>query len=119
RFTDVDDQEWWARSGAWILIVVVGWSVFHLLVLFGPSLFVDLQNLVVGRKWDWNSLKETGASANGLVGALVGIISGLITILGGKSAKTSAHGEAKQGGGKQKLMSLVMSLSAIIFDAFI
>ena len=119
RFTDVDDQEWWARSGAWILIVVVGWTVFHLLVLFGPSLFVDLQNLVVRRKWDWNSLKEAGVSVKGVVAALVGLISGLITILGGKSAKTSAHGEEKQGGGKQKIMSMVMSLSAVIFGAFI
>ncbi|MEK6335348.1 MAG: patatin-like phospholipase family protein [Acidobacteriota bacterium] len=119
RFTDVDDQEWWARSGAWILIVMVGWTVFHVLVLFGPSLFVDLQTLVVGRKWDWTSLKATGASLKGVVAALVGIISGVITIFGGKSAKTSAHGEEKEGGGKQKILSLVMSLSAVIFGAFI
>ncbi len=52
-FTDVDDQEWWARVGAWTLIVSIGWSLFHLLVLFGPLLFVEVQQLIVKHTWTW------------------------------------------------------------------
>jgi hypothetical protein len=112
RFTEVDDQEWWARSGAWILILAICWSVCHVLVLFGPTLFVDLQNLLVQKSWTWASIK-------GVSTAVVGIVSGAITIFGGKSAKTPVHGEEKQTGGKPKLQPILMSLAAVIFAGFI
>lgn len=113
RFTDVDDQEWWARAGAWILIVVVGWSVFHLLVLFGPTLFVELQTQLVNNKnWtSWSGVKGIGT-------ALVGVVSGAITLLGGSSAKTSAHGESPAGA-KPNLAPIVTAVAAVIFGAFL
>jgi hypothetical protein len=136
RFTDVDDQEWWARSGAWILIVVVGWAVFHLVVLFGPSLFVDLTAqllpgsspgqtpephsfadccafLVSQKTWSGSSLKGVGT-------ALTGIVSGAITLLGGYSSKTPAQEEKKgELGWKAKVTSLAMPLAAVIFGVFL
>jgi hypothetical protein len=117
RFTDVDDQEWWARSGAWILIVVVGWTVFHLLVLFGPVLLVGVQhnlvNLVLKRSW-------AGSDIKGIVTTLVGIVSGAITLFGGTSAKTPAHGERdKPADWKAKVLSVATSMAAVIFAAFI
>jgi hypothetical protein len=113
RFTDVDDQEWWARSGAFILIVVVCWSVFHLLVLFGPALFVELQTQVVNNKsWtSWSSLKGIGAG-------LVGVVSGAITLFGGASAKTSAHGDTPAGS-KPNFAPLLTALAAVVFGAFL
>jgi hypothetical protein len=115
RFTDVADQEWWARSGAWILVVVVAWSVFHLLVLFGPALFVELQTeLVNNRSWTtWSSLKGVGT-------ALVGIVSGAITLFGGASAKTAAHGEqSSQAGSKPNLVPIITAGAATVFAAFL
>ena len=117
RFTDVDDQEWWARSGAWILIVVVGWSVFHLLVLFGPVLLVGLQAKVTSFlfKDGW-----TGENLKGVGTAVVGIVSGAITLLGGSSTKTSAHGEQdKPPDWKAKVLSFATSAAAVVFGAFI
>lgn len=117
RFTDVDDQEWWARSGAWILIVVVGWSVFHLLVLFGPVLLVGLQakvnSLLFKDGWTWENIKGVGT-------AVVGIVSGAITLFGGSSAKTPAHGEQdKPPDWKAKVFSIATSTAAVVFGAFI
>ena len=113
RFTDVDDQEWWARSGAWILIVIGVWSIFHLTVLFGPALFVELQNLVVHKQWTWTSIKGVGT-------AVIGIVSGAFTLFGGSSSKTPAHGTTDaQDTWKTKLFSLAMSASAVVFAAFL
>jgi len=117
RFTDVDDQEWWARSGAWILIVVVGWTVLHLLVLFGPVLLVGLQarlnSLLFKEGLTWENIKAVGT-------AVAGVISGAITLFGGSSAKTPAHGERdKPPTWKTKILSMVTSAAAVVFGAFI
>lgn len=113
RFTDVDDQEWWARSGAWILIVVVGWSVFHLLVLFGPALFVELQTQIVNNMnlTSWSGIKGIGT-------ALIGVASGAITLFGGSSAKTSAHGDSPATP-KSRVGPIVTAVAAVIFGAFL
>ncbi|PYS77613.1 MAG: hypothetical protein DMF70_16335, partial [Acidobacteria bacterium] len=113
-FTDVDDQEWWARVGAWILIVSIGWSLFHLLVLFGPLLFVEVQQLIVNQTWTWASLK-------GLITAAVGIGSGAISLLGGYSSKSPAHGSEEQGedASPSFISAALLPVSAAIFFAFI
>src|SRR5262249_15013107 len=41
RFTTDDDREWWARSGAWILLTLLVWLAFSFAVLYGPDLFRD------------------------------------------------------------------------------
>jgi hypothetical protein len=117
RKTDSDDQEWWARSGAWILIVVVGWTVFHLLVLFGPVLLVNLQgkltHLLFEKGWAWEDIKSVGTF-------LAGIVSGAITLLGGSSSKTPAQGDqGKPPDWKAKILSMGTSLAAVVFGAFI
>ncbi len=33
-----DDREWWARAGAWILIVGVSWLVASAVAILGPLL---------------------------------------------------------------------------------
>lgn len=95
QFTDDEDREWWARFGAWVLIVAVLWSLMSALVLFGP----------VG-------LMYLGGYTKAILAALGGA-SGLLTILGGMSAKTSSHqeGNGKSGG----LLSSASALAAPVF----
>ena len=38
KYTTEDDREWWARSGAWLLIAVLAWVLFSAAVLYGPDL---------------------------------------------------------------------------------
>ncbi len=66
-----EDHEWWSRCMAWLAIVALGWSIFSLLVLFGPKL-----------------LFEFSASLTTL-----GVLTGAVTLLLGRSAKTPAGAE--------------------------
>ena len=68
RFTGDGDREWWARSGAWVLIGSVSWMGAAGIVLFGP--------------WALGQLPGWVASAGGLAG--------LFTLFFGFSAKTDA-----------------------------
>lgn len=110
RYTEDDDQEWWARSGAWIIIVIVGWIVVSVLVLFVPSLVSTLP--VKLANFDWKN-KET-------LTALGAVASILVTIFGGFSAKTPANdNEAQKGGLLAKVSGIVLSLVATVGLAFI
>lgn len=71
-YTNDADRELMARTGAWMLISIFGWSVFCALVIFGP----------VGLIWLWKEFKISLLS--------VSTISGLLTLIGGFSSKTSA-----------------------------
>ena len=46
RVSNDDDQEWWSRAGAWVLIAAVAWILVHSLVLFGPLLLLTLEGTV-------------------------------------------------------------------------
>ena len=82
KWTREDDLEWWARCGAWILVVTIGWAMVTLLVVFGPTLPGMLRWPTT---WsDWQSLAP--ALATGL-----GLISGAVTLLGGFSSGTPAQ----------------------------
>ncbi|MCA1555587.1 MAG: hypothetical protein LC747_02745, partial [Acidobacteria bacterium] len=98
QFTDDEDREWWARFGAWVLIVAVLWSVLSALVIFGPA---GLMKLGAGSK----VIKAILAALGGA--------SGLLTILGGMSAKTGSHQE--QGGKPGGLMGYASMLAAPVF----
>jgi len=95
HFTDDDDREWWARFGAWALIVSLLWGVVSALVIFGP---VGLMYL----RYEFR-----------VILAALGGASGLLTILGGKSEKTDSHPEqeGKSGG----LTAYLTALAAPIF----
>lgn len=99
---DDEDREWWARLSAWVLIVVLGWSVFTTLVIFGP--------LVLLRAPSWL--------------APLGGISGVLAALAGRSAKTGVPKSArKEEPAKSGILSAIMGkllpLLALIFVAFI
>ena len=72
--TDMD-REWVARFGAWVLIIIVAWSVISSVVLFNP-LFFEI---------DWKAI---------LASIGIGGISGLVTLILGFS-RLSAEAEEK------------------------
>lgn len=114
--TSDEDREWWARSAGWMLIVAVFSSIFGVVAIFGPDLFV--------------SPKINGWIRTGL-GSLGGA-SGILTIFAGASAKTGAQAKEspaskedssskggsprKESGSTSKLLTDVVSnLAAPIF----
>jgi hypothetical protein len=108
RYTNDEDQEWWGRLGAWILIIVFLWSVVHLLVLYGPLLVLGLQF-----HWDGENLSK-------ILGTVLGIACGVITIYGGFSNKTPPQEEgSNRNGVGGKMLSSLTSLVAPIFLAFL
>jgi hypothetical protein len=110
NYTEDEDQEWWARAGAWIFIVMIGWSVISVLVLYGPRLLMDLPGRLL--QGDFFS-KE-------MLVAIGGIISGVISITGGFSSKAPANEEeAKKAGLTGKLLPLLLNVASAIFLVFI
>ncbi len=75
RYTDDHDREWWGRAGAWMLIAGTVWSALGSLVVFGPGLVSWVPGVV----------------------ASVGGLSGIVSLVLGFSAKTSATAKGKPG----------------------
>jgi hypothetical protein len=119
RFSKDDDQEWWARAGAWVLIVALAWSVVHLLVLYGPLLLLTLGETF--RDLQRGGLSELEWSDWGkLLGTLAGVVSGAVTLIGGFSAKTPANSkEAQKAGTGGLLLALATQLLAPVFLGFL
>lgn len=119
HFAKDQDQEWWSRAGAWVLIVVVAWSLVHVLVLCGPLLLFTLEttyhNLVNGglRNLTWKDWGKIFATVSG-------IVSGIVTLFGGFSAKTPANSKEAQKSGKSGILLVVATqLLAPIFLGFL
>jgi hypothetical protein len=109
RFTDVDDQEWWWRLSVRFLVIAAAWSIFHLLVLFGPALYLRLRyNLFPSKDWTiWEGVKG--------IGTLIGVISGAIALFGGFSKKSANENDGPSL--RDKITAVSMSLSAAILAA--
>ena len=98
RWSSDEDREWWARMGAWILVLAVSWASLCAWILFGPLLFYK---------------------ARAFLGSIGGL-SGLVTLVLAHSGLTAANpkGEEKTGrGGVWAKYSLV--LAAPVFLASI
>jgi patatin-like phospholipase len=120
RFAKDQDQEWWARAGAWIFIVVIGWGVVHLLVLYGPLLLLKLETTYHILVYGGGLRNLTWADWGKMFVTVSGIASGVITLFGGFSAKTPANAkEAQKSGGGGILLSLATQLLAPIFLGFL
>lgn len=115
--TKDQELEWWARAGAWFMIVVVGWLALHLLVLYGPSVIVDFGSLLR------NSSGGGGGGGQSLISILTvagGVISGVVTLLGSFSGRTPASGEeARRASAGARLLGWLTNLLAPVFFAFL
>lgn len=92
-YTNDADRELMARTGAWMLITIFGWGVFCALVIFGP----------VGLVWLWKEFKISLLS--------VSTVSGLLTLIGGFSSKTSATKKADSAKGQTSMISQLLTTS--------
>ncbi|HKA52599.1 MAG TPA: patatin-like phospholipase family protein, partial [Candidatus Binatia bacterium] len=98
RVTDDDDREWWARSSAWVLVLTVGWGVLSLLVIAGPTWLLRLPKTITS----------------------LGGLSGLITILLGRSAKTPANQRQEAKAGWPALAGdMALKFAAPLFAVFL
>jgi hypothetical protein len=89
-FTDDAEREWTARYSAWILVVSTIWLAAFGVVLFGPHLVDEELN----RTW----------------GASVGLGTGILTAVLGRSAHTGSAGK-KDGGKKRDWKTLLSRLT--------
>ncbi|HEX5708668.1 MAG TPA: patatin-like phospholipase family protein [Pyrinomonadaceae bacterium] len=116
RFTGDEDQEWWSRAGAWMTIVMLGWVALGALVLYGPSLFLDLQvvtNNWAFWTWEWPQIGK-------VFGIVSGVVSGAVALFGGFSSRTPANEkEAQQAGVGSKVLSLATPVLAGVFMIFL
>jgi hypothetical protein len=87
--TDDEDREWLSRSDAWMLIVIFGWCAISALVLYGPI------GLGIAQQWVIS----------------VGGVSGLISILAGRSPSTKGSDKKAE---KPSVVSLIMSKALVI-----
>ncbi|HEV7375314.1 MAG TPA: patatin-like phospholipase family protein [Pyrinomonadaceae bacterium] len=110
NYTEDEDQEWWARTGAWVFITMIGWSAISVLVLYGPQLLIELpRRLAQGNIFSKEVLATVG-----------GIVSGVIAIYGGFSSKAPATDqEAKKSGFAGMLVQLLINVAAAVFLVFI
>ena len=89
-----EDREWLSRLGGWVLIVALAWSLFSLIVVFGP----------VALWWAPTVITSLGG------------ISGLIAVLGGHSANTPATDtQVAKGGLKALILDNVFTIAAFAF----
>jgi Patatin-like phospholipase len=86
KVTFDEDREWWARMGAWVMIAIVGWSLFGTLVLFGPLGLLDSPRIF------------------GTLLGLLGGISGLFTLIVGYNSDTTATRDGKRKDGLVPLL---------------
>ena len=91
------DREWLARSSGWLSAVAVGWTLFSAVSLYAPDAL----------RYGWN----------GLVAALAGGASGLVTLVLGSSSLTTAT-KAAQTLKSVPLMRLAAA-AAVVFAALI
>ncbi len=105
KITDDDDREWMARFGAWILIIIIGWTVISSAVILGPRLFKYVINEA---GWIWQTIF-----------AAVGGVSGLISVILGFSSQTPANDEDDSGGLMASVIKFAPTIGAPIFLLFL
>ena len=109
-FLDDADREWLARLSAVSVFPALLWAVFAAICLFLPFVFFENK---------WLTSMPWGSTFSWLSKAL-GVVSGFIAVLGGKSATTKpdvANGPPKSG--TDKAIDIVVRLATLIFIAFL
>ncbi len=98
KMTEDEDREWWARSGAFMFLVMLAWPVMTFLMVFAVPLLDQLGKTVVEK-----------LRAQAAVGGIGAVISYIVSHIGA-SVKTFSGRENKPGtaaaGGKAQSLAL-------------
>lgn len=98
RWTSDEDREWWARFGGWVLIGAAVWCIVAPLVIFGPVLFSEAKVII----------------------SSLGGLSGVITLVLGRSSKTTAKDKGKDASDLSSIIrEKALTFAAPAFAAFI
>jgi predicted acylesterase/phospholipase RssA len=109
-FQDDADREWLARLSAVSVFPTLLWAVFALICLFLP--FVFFEN-------DWLKSLPWGSTIDKL-GKALGVVSGFVAVLGGKSPSEKLDiANVAPKGGTAKAYERVVRLATLIFIAFL
>jgi hypothetical protein len=102
RRTTAEDEEWWARAGAWLLMAAVGWMIVSGCVLYLPDglgwLMKEIRTAPLGPK----------AALKGLA-AIFGGISAIVSAVAGFSRKTGKTNDGDTG-----VVTLLASIGAAV-----
>jgi hypothetical protein len=111
-FQDDADREWLARLSAVSVFPALLWAVFALICLFLPFVFID-------NEWLWKWKPTLGKTIDGL-GKMLGVISGFVAVLGGKSGsfKLDISNTASKSN-LTKAYELAIRLATLFFIAFL
>lgn len=107
-----EDREWLARYGAWVLIVSVVWAATNIVVLLGPSALE-----AVFRSVTWERLDLRTGLAPAIVSA-IGVLSGIVSLLGGFSEKSQVRNEPVKTRTSQ-ILAFAPKIAAVVFLGFI
>ncbi len=116
RHTTENDEEWWARAGAWMMIVLLAWVTMCVLVLWAPDLilrFLELAQTPSRLMESWMNIALTLAP-------IIGVLSTILSLAGGFTS-TTPSGDEKQSkvGTKAWLVLKATSLLASVALIFI
>jgi hypothetical protein len=111
-FQDDADREWLARLSAVSVFPALLWAMFALICLFLPFVFID-------NHWLRELAPTLGPTIDRLVKVL-GVISGFVAVLGGKSSSLKLDiSNASPKSGSTKAYELVVRLATLFFIAFL
>ena len=119
------DREWLARFGAWILIACVGWISLNAIYFWGPSIIeqvhVNIQKMLTLETTPNSSSYVSVAwpeKFKAIIVPLVGIISAILTLLGGFSGASQVR-ETPTKSRLSSFLSFAPQIAAVIFIVFI
>ena len=93
-----EDLEWWTRTGAWFLIVLLGWILLCGLVFYGPLLIYERAEV-------WSA---------------IGGITGVTTLAGGFSGKSPAREDRSGPPDLRAIIAAnVLTVAALVFALFV
>jgi hypothetical protein len=111
-FLDDADREWLARVSAVSVFPTLLWAIFALICLFLPFLFID-------NDWLWNIAPTLGPTVDRL-SKVLGVISGFVAVLGGKSASVTLDiSSPAPKSSSTKAYEFVVRLATLFFIAFL
>jgi hypothetical protein len=109
-FQDDADREWLARVSAVNVFPALIWATFALICLLLPFVFIDNE---------WLRKLRLGPTVDGL-GKVLGVISGFVAVLGGKSGSVQLdYVNAAPKSRSAKAYELIVWLATLVFIAFL